>query len=101
MPSYTRCVEIPGKSAQDLYDKVSQEIERFLSKTPIGQYDLDRNASSKEVSFKSSMASATLRCSDGRLELDAKLSLFAAPFKGKLDEAIDRWIAKTFNLSVS
>lgn len=99
MPSYSRSVEIPGKTAQELYEKISADIERFLSKTPIGQYDLNRDPGSKQVSFTSSMASATLKCQDGKLELDAKLSLFAAPFRGKLDEAIDRWLSKTFNIS--
>jgi hypothetical protein len=68
-----------------------------LSKTPIGKFELDKNPTAREVSFKSSMASATLRCLDGKLELDGKLSLMAAPFRGKLDEAIDKWLAKTFD----
>jgi hypothetical protein len=96
MPSYSRTVQIPGKTSQELYDRVSQEIDRFLSKTSIGKYDLERNPGAKEVSFKASMASATLRCGEGELILEAKLSLFAAPFRSKLDDAIDRWIAKTF-----
>ena len=96
MPSYTRTVQLAGRSAQELYDKVSADIDRFLTKSSIGKYDLDRNPDAKEVSFKASMASATLRCKDGELVLDAKLSLLAAPFRGKLDEAIDRWLAKTF-----
>jgi hypothetical protein len=96
MPSYSRKVQVKGKTAQELYDKIAADIDRFLSKTPIGKYDLDHNPSCLEVSFKSSMASATLRCTHEQLELDAKLSLLAAPFRSKLDEAIDRWIAKTF-----
>ena len=96
MPSYSKTVQVPGKSAQELYDRVSQDIDRFLSKTPIGKYDLNRDPAKKEVSFTSSMASATLRCTDGQLELDGKLSLFAAPFRSKLDEGIEKWVAKTF-----
>jgi len=96
MPSYTKTVQIPGKSAQELYDRVSSEIDRFLGKTMIGKYELERNPAAREVSFKASMASATLRCGDGELVLDAKLSLLAAPFRSKLDDAIDRWVAKTF-----
>src|ERR1700746_3572100 len=97
MPSYTRKVQVKGKTAQELYDKVANDIDRFLSKTPIGKYELERSPSTLEVSFKSAMASATLRCTDQQLELDAKLSLFAAPFRSKLDESIDRWISKTFS----
>jgi hypothetical protein len=96
MASYSRTVEVPGKSSQELYDKISTEIDRFLSKTPIGKYELQLDPKSKEVAFTSSMASATLICGEGKLVLNAKLSLFAAPFRSKLDEGIDRWIAKTF-----
>lgn len=96
MPSYTRKVEVPGKSSQELYDTVSSDISRFLEKTGIGKFDLERDPGKKCVSFKSSMVSATLRCTDGALELDAKLSLLATPFRSKIDEGIDRWVAKTF-----
>jgi hypothetical protein len=96
MASYTRTVEVPGKTSQQLYDRISAEIDSFLSKTSIGKYDLERDPEKKEVRFKSSMASASLACGEGKIELTAKLSLFAAPFRSKLDEGIDRWIAKTF-----
>jgi hypothetical protein len=96
MPSYTRTVKVPGKTSQELYDRISSGIDAFLQKTPIGKYDLERDPEKKSVRFKSSMASASLLCGEGSIELEAKLSLFAAPFRSKLDEGIDRWIAKTF-----
>jgi hypothetical protein len=96
MPSYTKTVKVPGKTSQELYEKVAQEIDRFLSKTMIGKYDLERDPGAKEVRFAASMASATLRCGEGELVLEAKLSLMAMPFRSKLDDAIDRWVAKTF-----
>src|SRR5690242_14657105 len=96
MPNYNRSVDLPGKSAQELYDKISADIDRFLAKSNIGKYDLERDPAKHEVRFKASMVSATLRCFEGRLELDVKLSLLAAPFRGKLDEGIDKWLAKTF-----
>ena len=99
MPSYTRRVEVPGKNSQELYDKVSTDIERFLSKAPIGKMDIERDAANKQVHVKSSMVTATLACGEGFLKLDAKLSLLAAPFRGKLDEGIDAWVKKTFNLA--
>lgn len=98
MPSYSRKVEIPGKSAQELYDKVASDIERFMEKTPMGKMEIARDPAKKEVNLVSTMATATLYCKDGCLELEAKLSLLAAPFRSKLDDGIDRWLAKAFNL---
>jgi hypothetical protein len=99
MPSYSRRVQIPGKSSQELYDKVSQDIERFLSKASLGKFDVERDDGRKELRVKSSMFSATLACREAEMELNAQLSLLATPFKSKLDDAITRWIAKTFNLN--
>jgi hypothetical protein len=96
MASYSRTVQVPGKTSQQLYDRISAEIDSFLSKTSIGKYDLERDPENKEVRFKSSMASASLTCGEGKIDLTAKLSLFATPFRAKLDEGIDRWISKTF-----
>jgi len=99
MPSYSREVKIPGKSSQELYDTVSAQIERFLEKASLGKFDIERDPERKQVSVKVSMATATLVCQEGVLRLDAKLSLLAAPFRSKLDEGIDKWLAKTFNLT--
>lgn len=99
MPSYSKKVQIPGKSSQELYDKVSVDIDRFLEKAGIGKVDVERKASSKQVLIKSSMVSATLSCTEGAIDLDAKLSLLATPFKSKIDEGISRWLAKTFNIT--
>ena len=97
MPSYSRKVPVPGKTAQELYDKVSSDIERFMEKASIGKVDIERDPGKKQVHVKSSMFSATLNCRDGAMELDGKLSLMAMPFKSKLDDGIDKWIAKTFS----
>ncbi len=99
MPSYSREVKIQGKSSQELYDKISQEISKFLEKTPIGKHELILEPHRKEVHIKSSMITATLICREESVGLDARLSLLAAPFRSKLDEGIDRWIAKTFNVN--
>ena len=99
MPNYTRKVDVPGKSAQELYDRVSQDIDRFIEKISIGKYDLYRDPQQKKVTLKASMVTAVLTCTDGVLQLDAQLSLLAAPFRGKLDDAINRWLGKTFNLN--
>lgn len=97
MPSYKREVKVPGKSSQELYDKVSQDIERFLSKASLGAVDIQRDAAKKQLAVKNAMFSATLFCEEGLLRLDGSLSFVALPFKSKLDEGIDKWIAKTFS----
>jgi hypothetical protein len=99
MPSYSRQVDVPGKSAQELYDKVATDIDRFIDKAAMGKVDVSRDPAKKQVIVKSSMLTATLFCEDGRLRLDGSLSLLATPFRSKIDEGIDRWVAKTFNLT--
>jgi hypothetical protein len=97
MPSYSRKVNVPGRTAQELYDKVAADIERFLGKSSLPvKMDIDRDAERREVKVKSSMFSATLICRDAELVLDGQLSLMAMPFRSKLDEGIDKWLAKAF-----
>ncbi|OFZ55720.1 MAG: hypothetical protein A2428_00035 [Bdellovibrionales bacterium RIFOXYC1_FULL_54_43] len=100
MPSYSRTVHIPGKTSQELYDTVSAEIGRLISKYSLGNYGITRNPEKKEVSLKSSIFSATLFCDEGVLRLDGQLSFMAVPFRTKIDEGINRWLEKTFNISV-
>lgn len=99
MPSYSRRVQIPGRTSQELYDKVSQDIDRFMSKASIGKFEIERNPERKTLQVKGSMFNATLSCGEAEMELNAQLSLLAAPFKSKLDESITRWLNKTFDLS--
>ena len=101
MPSYSRRVSVPGKTAQELYDTVSGDIERFLTKSSLGKVELERDPGKKEFLIKATVFSATLACMEGEMELDAKLSLFAAPFKSKLDDSITRWLTKTFQLNIT
>jgi len=97
MPRYSKSVSVPGKSAQELYERVSQDIDRFLEKAGVGKFDIQRDPQARKIEFRSPMLSARLSCSDGSLSLDGQLSLLAAPFRSKIDEGIDRWIAKTFS----
>jgi hypothetical protein len=99
MPSYSRKVQIPGKTAQELYEKVAEGIDYFMSKASVGKFDIERDPTKKEVRLKGSMFSATLSCAEAQVEIDAKLSLLAAPFKSKLDEGVTKWLSKTFNLT--
>lgn len=98
MPSYTRKVQIPGQTAQQLYDTVASHIDRFVDKAP-AKFEIERDAQRKEVRLNSSMATATLICREGEMEVEAKLSLFAAPFRSKIDEGINKWLSKTFNIT--
>src|SRR4051812_26472252 len=98
MPSYSRKVKIPGKTSQELYDKVSQDLDRLLSKISPTGYKVDRNASAKNFSIKSTLFSATLVCQEAEMELNVSLSLMALPFRSKVDEGITRWLSKTFDL---
>ncbi len=97
MPSYSRKVQIPGKTAQELYNAVSMGIDHLMSKAALGKFEIERNPELKEVCVKSSMFSASLKCQDEKMELEGKLSLLASPFKAKIDEGITHWLKKTFN----
>lgn len=100
MPGYNKRVDIPGKSSQELFDTVARELEKLMAKLTIGDAKITPDASSKQVHLKASLVTATLHCRDGELELDAKLSLMAMPFRSKIDEGINKWLAKTFNVQV-
>lgn len=96
MPKYSRAIEVKGRSAQELYDHVAQGIERFLEKSNLGKFDVEKRDEDLTVDVKSKMANAQLVCDEEQITLHAQLSLMAAPFRSKLDEGIDRWIEKTF-----
>ena len=97
MPSYSRQIKVPGKSSQELYDTVSTQIEQFLGKiTPTGKFEIERDEIKKEFRVKAPLFSGTLACQNSSIELIAQLSLMALPFRSKLDEGIDRWVAKLF-----
>jgi hypothetical protein len=96
MASYSKTFPVPGKLADAIYTSVASDIDRFLSKSPIGSYDVKRDDAAKQVTFKSSMASGTLAAKDGQLQVDINLSLLATPFKSKIEEGVTKWLAKAF-----
>jgi hypothetical protein len=96
MPSYSREVKVPGRSATELFEKISAGIDRFMEKASVGKFEVERKPEARTVGVKSSMFSATLLCEEGCIRLEAKLSLMAVPFRSKIDEGIDKWVAKTF-----
>jgi hypothetical protein len=98
MANYKHESPVQGKSADELYAKVSEGIERFLGKVPMmDNYELDRDAAEKVFRIDSKPFKGVLACRDGIVTLEGKLSLFAAPFKSKLSEGLDRWLSKTFS----
>ena len=99
MPSYSKTVQVKGKSPHELYTVVSVEIEGFLQKTPLKEYKLHRDEGKKQIKIESSFMNATLHCEIDTLRLEGSLSFLAMPFKSKLDEGIEKWVKKTFNLA--
>ncbi len=96
MASFSKTFTIPGKTSEVIYGAVSSDIDRFLSKTPLGTVEVKRDEGTKKVTFKSSMASGTLAAQDGSLSVEVSLGLLASAFKGKIEEGITRWLTKTF-----
>ncbi len=98
MPSYTRVLKLEGYTADEIYEKISKDLDKLLEKdmSKFGKLNFGRDEDTKSVTLESKLVSATLLCLDGRIELDGKLSLVAIAFKSKIDEGIDRWIKKTF-----
>lgn len=96
MPSYHREVTIAGKGSQELFDFINADIERFLTKASMGNFELKRDPASKSIEIKSAMFNAKLVCQDGKVTLDGSLSLLASAFKGKIDSGIEHWLSKHF-----
>ena len=98
MPSYSRKVDLPGRTAKELYDRVSKDIDQLLDQASAGGCDIKRDEKSLIVEAKHSLFSANLICKEGVLQLDVKLGLLATPFRSKIDQGIDKWLAKNFGL---
>ena len=67
MPAYNKKVRVPGKSAQELYEKISKDIEHMVSKWGLPNAKLSHDAANKKVQLKAPMVEATLSCHDGEL----------------------------------
>lgn len=96
MPAYSKKVRLPGKTAQELYDKISIDIEQLTAKWGLPNAKLSRDPAKKRMELKSPMFDAVLVCVDGEIQLDAKLGLLALPFRSKLDEQIEKWVGRSF-----
>jgi hypothetical protein len=96
MASFSKKFPVPGKSSDVIYKAISTDIDRFLSKSPLGSYTVDRNDAAKSVSFKASMASGSLTAKEGELQVEISLGLLASAFKGKIEEGVTKWLGKAF-----
>ena len=98
MPSYSRTIPLPGKTASEIYDHISHALDKFQEKDTgkFGKFAFKTDAVAKTVRLESSHVTANLECRDGEVHLDGKLSFIASAFRGKIDSGIDDWIAKSF-----
>jgi len=96
MPNYSRRIDLPGQSSEALYRKVSDGIDQFLEKIPVGKVDVERDAARREVHVRSSLFSATLACGEQSVQFDAQLGMVAALFRSHIDQGIDAWLERAF-----
>lgn len=100
MGNYSRKVKIEGKSSAQLYEVLSSDIDRLMSKISVGKYEVNPRPEESQVLVKGVGFTATLSCEDEQLAVDAQLGFLLLPLKSKLDEAITRWLNKTFDLKL-
>jgi hypothetical protein len=96
MPAYNKKVSVPGKSAQELYDKIAMDIDQLVSKWGLPNAKLTRDAAKRQIHLKAPMVEAVLSCVEGEVRLDAQLGLLAMPFRSKIDEQVDKWVGRNF-----
>lgn len=100
MPSYQREIPLPGKSADEIYSRISQAVDKFLAKGDtgkFGKFEFHRDDATKTIRLESSQVTASLKCEEGKVHLDGKLSFLVSAFRGKIDGWIDGWIERSFN----
>jgi hypothetical protein len=96
MASFNKTFPVPGQAADKIYKVLATDIDKFIAKTPLTNVEIQRNEATKQVSFKSSMASGTITAKEGSVSVDISLSFIASAFKGKIDEGVTKWLSKTF-----
>ncbi len=96
MRKYAKEITIPGVSAQDIYQKVTDGMDDFLDKIPIGKLAVTRHDDTQSIEIESSHVVGTLECVEGLIRVSGKLSLLARPFRPRMDAAIDSWISSNF-----
>lgn len=99
MPSYQRKIPVPGKTAAEIYDRISHSLDKFLAKgdaAKFGRFDFKRDDAAKTIHLESSQVTAHLKCEDGGVQLEGKLSFIVSAFRGKIDSWIDQWVERSF-----
>lgn len=98
MPSYERTIPVPGKTAQEIYSRVSHAIGKFQGKDTgrFGKFEFKLDPAARSIRLESSQVTADLLCRDGEVLLKGKLSFLISAFRGKIDSFIDEWITKSF-----
>ena len=98
MPSYQRTIFIQGKTADEIYNRVSHAIGKFQEKDTgrYGKFNFKLSPESKTIRLESSHVTADLHCRDGEVLLEGKLSFLVSAFRGKIDSGIDEWIERAF-----
>ena len=94
MPEFSKTVPVPGATPEETFKKLDSQLDRFLEKSQIGSFSVQRDPQKREFTLKHSMATASLRCLEGSVQVSAKLSLLAAPFRSKLEQNLDSWLKK-------
>ncbi len=97
MGKYQREINFPGKSSDEIYEKISTTIEQFLDKLSLSNVNLERSPGKKSVSFKSKVASAKLTCHEEKILIEAELGFMAMAFKSKIDQGIDKWLSQALD----
>lgn len=97
MRKYVKEVKIPSMSAQDIYQKITHGIDTLRGRISIKNLDVTRHDDRRSIDIKSSHFSGALMCSEGIISVKGRLSLVARPFRSKLDEAIEKWVARNFS----
>lgn len=94
MPAWNRTFALPGVTADRSYARARSDIAGLLERAKLGHFDLQEDPAAKKIRFDSKLASATLHCRDGEVEIDAKLSLVAFPFRGQIEKVLENWAAE-------
>ena len=101
MRKYAKKITIPGASAQDIYQKITDGMDDFLDRFSVGKLVVTRHDDTQSIEIESSHVVGTLKCDEGLISVTGKLSLFARPFKSKMDAAIDSWVSSSFGEEVT
>ncbi len=98
MPSYSRKIALPGKSSDEIFNRVTAAIDQFQTQDSgkFGKFEFSTDSEARSILMNSTHVTAKLHCRDGEVLLEGKLSFLVSAFRSKIDAGIDRWIEKSF-----